>query len=97
MDGNILSPNAMQCNGTYLVCHLSHPLHLSGVQRSSNLLGTNGSIEYHGNQYLDLLSCGEVVVLVSVKVMQMSIMMVMVSSCQRENQEEPDWHPEPNC
>ena len=88
----------MQCirNGTYLVCHLSHPFHLSGVQRSSNLLGTNGSIEYHGNQYLDLLNCG-VVVLVSVKVMQMSIMMVMVSSCQRENQEEPDWHPEPNC
>ena len=57
----------MQCirTGTYLVCHLSHPLHLSGVQRSSNLLGTNGSIEYHGNQYLDLLSCGVVVVLVA--------------------------------
>ena len=54
-------------------------------------------IEYRGNQYLDLLSSGEVVVLVSVKVMQMYIMMVMVSSCQRENQEEPDWHPEPNC
>ena len=89
----------MQCirNGTYLVCHLSPPLHLSGVQRSSNLLGTDGSIEYHENQYLDLLGCGVVVVLVSVKVMQKSIMMVMVSSCQRENQEEPDWHPEPNC